>query len=52
MKEFNIIKVHRKVLFLGGGRRGEGRRHEKQIYNGEIASKRGIGQFADLRESC
>ena len=43
MKEFNIIKVHRKVLFLGGGRRGGGVGVTKSQYiMGELPQKGGL----------
>ena len=42
IKNFNIVRVHRKIRVLGRGFR-------KNQYIGGIAKKGGLGQFADLR---
>ena len=44
MKNFNIFGVHRKIQFLGGGG------SQKANREGGLPKKRGLGQFADLRE--
>ena len=46
MENFNIMWVHWKIHFLGGG--GEGGSQKKTIYRVELP-KRGLRKFADLR---
>ena len=51
MKNFSIIGVHWKILFLvrgGGGGGGDGRK--TNIEGGELSKKGVLGQFEDLRE--
>ena len=45
MENFNIMWVHWKIHFLGGGREVH---KKKTIYRVEL-SKRGLRKFADLR---
>ena len=45
MKNFNIVRVHGKIWFLGGG----GGVLEKPICRGRSCLKRWLGQYADLR---
>ena len=43
MKNFNIMRVHWKIWFLG-------RIHEKPIHRGELPKEWGLGQFSGLWE--
>ena len=47
MENVNIIWVHWKIRFLGGG---DG--HKKSQYIGGNCLKRGLRQFADLRDGA
>ena len=51
MKNFNIIGVHWKIQFLGGGWR-RGGRFTKNKYIRGITQKGGLRQFAVLREEA
>ena len=46
MKNFNILGVHWKIGLLGGKEEGS----SKNNIEGGLPNKRGLGQFADLRE--
>ena len=46
MKNFNILGVHWKIGLLGGKEEGS----SKNNIEGGLPKKKGLGQFADLRE--